>query len=208
MQDLMKKAFIFFLCCSTLLYGCYPLSPLTQEDWLAQSSLPERDISVTLVDGSVIKSQPHHYFYTTEPADFIYGFGKRKHRFVRSEHIEFVGKLQRASIDSLKLIGGVNNRYLICYLPDSTDIYFPDGDYIVVTPDQSPGLWCAGILTADGKESVFSGKISNDRIERVEMRKLSQLQTFFLVVGVTAVVGIILILISLPSFGKMTNFAL
>ena len=204
----MKKAFIFFLCCSTLLYGCYPLSPLTQEDWLAQSSLPERDISVTLVDGSVIKSQPHHYFYTTEPADFIYGFGKRKHRFVRSEHIEFVGKLQRASIDSLKLIGGVNNRYLICYLPDSTDIYFPDGDYIVVTPDQSPGLWCAGILTADGKESVFSGKISNDRIERVEMRKLSQLQTFFLVVGVTAVVGIILILISLPSFGKMTNFAL
>ncbi len=204
----MKKAFIFFLCCSTLLYGCYPLSPLTQEDWLAQSSLPERDISVTLVDGSVIKSQPHHYFYTTEPADFIYGFGKRKHRFVRSEHIEFVGKLQRASIDSLKLIGGVNNRYLICYLPDSTDIYFPDGDYIVVTPDQSPGLWCAGILTADGKESVFSGKIPNDRIERVEMRKLSQLQTFFLVVGVTAVVGIILILISLPSFGKMTNFAL
>jgi hypothetical protein len=200
MQDLMKKTFIFFLCCSTLLCGCYPLSPLTQEDWLAQSSLPEREILVTLVDGSVIKSQPHHYFHTTGPANFIYGFGKRKHRFVRSEHIEFVGKLQRASIDSLKLIGSVNNRYLICYLPDSTDIYFQDGDYIVVTPDQPPGLWCAGILNADGKESVFSGRISDERIKRVEMKKYNELQTFVFSTGVAVVVGIIIVLSVLSSF--------
>jgi hypothetical protein len=198
-QDLMKKTFIFFLCCSTLLYGCFPLSPLTTGDWLAQGSLSEREILVTLVDGSVIKSQPHHHFYTTEPADFIYGFGKRKHRSIRGVQTEFVGKLERASIDSLKLIGAASNRYLICYLPDSTDIYLRDGDYIVVTPDQSPGLWCAGVLTADGKDSVFSGKIPNDRIESVEMTKFAPLETCFLVVGVTAVVVIIIISISSPS---------
>lgn len=188
----MKKNFIFFLCCSILLYGCYSLSPLTQEDLLALSSLPGRRIFVTLVDGSVIKSQPHYYFYTTEPGDFIFGFGKQKHRFMLREQTEFVGKLQRASIDSLKLIKDLNNRYLVCYLSDSTDIYYREGDYIMVTPEQSPGLWCAGILTIDGKESVFSGRIPNERIERIEMQKLSQSRTSFLIVGIAIFVGIII----------------
>jgi hypothetical protein len=204
MQDLMKKTFIFFLCCSTLLYGCFPFSPLTQEDWLAQSSLSEREILVTLVDGSVIKSQPHHYIYTTEPSNFIYGSGRQRHRFIHGEHKEFIGKVYRSSIDSLGFIG----RYFVCYLPDSTDIYFRDGDYIVVTPDQSPGLWCAGIHTADDKESVFSGKIPQERIERVEVKKFSEWQTRWLVGGVIAIVVIIIFLSSLPRFGEMKNFDL
>jgi hypothetical protein len=204
MQDLMKKTFIFFLCCSTLLYGCFPLSPLTQEDWLAQSSLPEREILVTLVDGSVIKSQPHHYIYTTEPSNFIYGSGRQRHRFIRGEHKEFIGKVYRSSIDSLGFIG----RYFVCYLPDSTDIYFEGGNYIVITPDRSHGLWCAGILTFDGKDTIFSGYVPGDRIKQIEMRKFSEWQTYFLVAGVTVIIVIIIFLSSLSKIGKMENLHL
>jgi hypothetical protein len=192
-QYLMKKTFIFFLCCSTLLYSCAPLIPLTKEDWLAQSSLPEKEIFITLVDGSVITAQPHHYFYTTEPGDFIVGFGMQKHRFIRGEHTHYTGKVQRASIDSLAFIGGGNNKYLICYLPDSTDIYYGAGDYIMVTPDQSPGLWCTGTLTADGKNSIFSGKIPQERIKHIEMRRFSLWQTSLLVGSVIIIGGIIFV---------------
>jgi hypothetical protein len=187
----MKKTFILFLCCSTLLYSCAPLTPLTKEDWLAQSSLPEREIFITLVDGSVITAQPHHYFYTTEPGDFIVGFGMQRHRFIRGEHTHYTCKLQRTSIDSLTFIGGGNNRYLICYLSDSTDIYYRDGDYIMVTPDQSQGLWCVGMLSAHGKDSIFSGKIPLERIEHIEMRRFSLWQTSLLVGSVIIIGGII-----------------
>ncbi|MGD0339005.1 MAG: hypothetical protein ABSB78_09470 [Bacteroidota bacterium] len=173
----MKKTFILFLCCSILFYGCYAYSPLTREDLLNHRVPPGNDILVTLIDGAVIKCQPYHHIYTTESADFIFGSGKRKHRFHLSEHREFVGMLQRSSIDSLRVMGIGTDKYLMCYLPDSTDIYFLYGDYIIVTPDQPPGLWCAGIQSVDGKDSVFSGRIPNERIERVETKEINALST-------------------------------
>jgi hypothetical protein len=200
MQDIMKKTFIFFLCCSVLLYGCYPLSDLTHEELIDQKSQDEA-ITITLVDGSVIESSPYHYIYTTEPSNFIYGSGKQKHRFIRGDDKEFIGKVDRSSIDSLGFIG----RYIVCYLPDSTYIYFEEENYVIITPDQSPGLWCAGILTVDHKESAFSGKIPNERIKQIEMRKFSHWQTYSLVGGLIVVVGIIIILSSLPKFDKLEN---
>lgn len=186
----MKKIFIFFLCCSTLLQGCYSYSSITREDWLSQSPSVGENIFITLVDDSVIKSKPYHHIYTTEPANFIFGTAKLKHRYIRREHTQFVGKLERSSVDSLKTIG-VSPQYLICYLPDSTDIYYQDGDYVIITPDQLPGLWCSGILTVDDKESIFSGRIPNESIKYIEIKKFDpMLTTAFVicVIGITFVV--------------------
>ena len=197
----MKKTFTFFLCCSILLYGCYPLSPLTHEGLIHQK-LQENDIIVTLVDGGVIKSPTYHHIYTTEPSNFIYGSGGQRHRFIRGYHKEFIGKVHRSSIDSLEFIG----RDIVCYLPDSTYIHFEDGNYIVITPDRSPGLWCAGILTVDGKDPIFSGYLPGDRIKQIEMRQYSEGQTYFLVGGVTVIVVIIVVIILISSSLSKINY--
>jgi hypothetical protein len=208
MENLMKKTSIFFLCCSFLLYSCYPWTPLTQEDKTEQSQFIEEDIIVTLVDGSVIKSRPYRHFYTTEPDDCIFGYGRKRHRFVRAEHIEFTGKLERVSIDSLKFIGSQTLGHLLCYLPDSIDIYFNSGDYIIVTPDQPAGLWCAGILTANDKDSIFNGRIPQDRIKSIEMREFSASQTYLLLGCGVLVAGIIVFLIALSKMSNIKNFNL
>jgi hypothetical protein len=196
----MKKVFVIFLCCSILLHGCQSYTSLTRENGIEQIALSEKDFIITLTDDSVIKSRPYHHIYTAEPGDFIFGSGKRKHRFVPGEHIPYVGRVERASIDSLNFIGESPERYLICYLPDSTDIYYQEGDYIVITPDQPPGLWCTGTRTADGNDSIFSGRIPYERIRNIEIKKFDPLRT---IACFACVVGIVLVVVGIHQFSSM-----
>jgi hypothetical protein len=184
----MKKTFVIFLCCVTLLYSCYPYSPLTREELNAQVLPAGEKIRVILADGSIIKSQPYHHISTTEPAGFIYGSGKRYSRFSQSDQKDFVGRLERASIDSLKLIGQGSMRYLLCYPSDSTEISFLYGEYVIVSIEQPPGLWCAGIQTSNGNDSIYSGRIPQERIERIEIEKYNALRTIGAITLVTVIV--------------------
>lgn len=205
----MKKKFIIFLCFSTLLYSCSPYTSFTLQEYAFQKFLPEENIIVYLVEGSVIRVQPYRHIYTTGTNNFIYGFGKRKHRYIPGEHIEFTGKLERASIDSLRIFGVGINRYLICYLPDSTDIYYWNGDYVIVTPDKAPGLWCAGILTTNQGDLIYSGRVLNKNIKSIEMKKPDEGKKIIAIMVVAGVVVIVLVAIAISSFNKnMRNFNL
>ena len=190
----MKKKFVFLLCFSILIYSCYPYSSFTRDELPVQKLLFEEEIIVKFIDGSVLISQPYHHIYTTEPGNFIYGIGKQKHRYINIEHKEFTGKLERASIDSLRIFGVGNKGDLICYLSDSTDIYFWNEDYVIVTPDQSPGLWCAGVVTYNQGDSTFSGRVLDKNIKSVEMKKFSAELT---IISILLSAGVVFLIIGL-----------
>jgi hypothetical protein len=189
----MKKTIMLVLCCSILLHGCFSYSYLPKEVF-KQESLSEENILITLIDGSVIESQYHHHIYTTERSDFIYCSGKWKHR--SGAETPFVGKLERSFIDSLKKDEfGLKGSYL-CYLSGGTIISFREEDYISVTPDQSPGLWCTGVLTVNSKESIFKGKIPDERIKDIKIKKENILPLIALTVGGIVVIASILSILS------------
>jgi hypothetical protein len=184
----MKIIVILVLCCSLLLQGCFSYAYLSKDE-LTGESFSEKSIVITLIDGSVIESEYNRHIYTTDRSDFIYGIGKWKHQF--STETPFLGKLERSFIDSIKEDEyGPKGSYLY-YLSGGTIISFREEDYVSVTPDQPPGLWCTGVLTINKIESRFRGRIPEERIKDIKIKKVDIVETIGIVVGIIVIPSMI-----------------
>jgi len=180
MHEYIAKPVIFVLCASILIQGCYSYSYLSKDE-MYRESLTEKNIVITLANGSRIDSPRYRHIYTTERSDFIYGIGKWRHQF--SIETPFIGRLERSFIDSFKVDKYASAASYACYLTDGNIISFKPGDYVSVTPDQPPGLWCTGIIKVQNRDSLFSGRISEEEIRSVSEKKEEILPVIVLAVG-------------------------
>jgi len=169
----MKTFIVLILCSSLVLQGCYSYSALTDEEkefyWLGDSD----SILITLADGTVLESGPFCHAQFEKPADFVYGSGRQV--FQNSlGNTPFVGVLMKSFIDSTTLVETGSDHSLICYLWNGTAIKFSEGDYFIVTANDSAGFWCAGTTNSGGKMSRW---LSTDEIKQIEVKKMSILNS-------------------------------
>jgi hypothetical protein len=182
MHNSIVKPLTYMLCFSLLLHGCYSYSILPKEE-LTRKPLSENDIIILLTDGSVIECGCYRHIFTKDRSDFIYGIGKWRHQF--SAETQFRGIIERTFIDSIRKDEYGPLGSILCYLSGGTILSFTKGDYVKVTPDKPPGLWCTGILKHDGIESEFSGKIPNENIRAIKIKKSDYPKTLGLIVLAT-----------------------
>lgn len=189
----MKGFTISILFCLVLFEGCYSFLVLDEAKLKGGQPSEQDALRITLRDGSTIAVEPHHHTIVGERSNFIYGVGKRTHRYT-GKVSAFAGKLFLSSLDSVRTrkIGPLNN--IECYLPDSTIVQFKGKDNVMVTEEQGVGLYCIGVLKRVTNAVPFSGKISMEDIEQIEVKELSVGKTALVV----AAVGLVVFVVSLP----------
>lgn len=197
------KTFISVVLGSTLLLnGCMSYCPLERSEREQGRPKPDERILVTLVDGGTIEAEPYLHVAVSEPSDFVYGVGHWVNKHTAKDST-FRGKLFRSSVVSSATITSRSERHLFCWLSDSTLIVFKEGDYLVITPDQGTGLWCAGVRKSKEGHQAFAGRIPFDNIKQYKVQEFAW-GSLGLPLALVGFAGLIIIIGAL-NFGANTH---
>jgi hypothetical protein len=173
------NTYLIFLSFSILLNACTSFYPLTDEDRTEGRPAPDESAVVYLEVGLQIEVESYHHIIVTEPSDFVYGVGLNK-----QTSRQFRGRLFQSTIDSSTTKLGS----LTCWLKDGTSIVFRANEYVEVTPDGGTGFWCVGKYRSGG---LFRGRVADEDIQRIEIRKTDVTKTVILAVVVGGVTFLI-----------------
>lgn len=155
-----------------LISGCYTYRSMTEDGQNEVVPNNEDAIRITLNDGSVIESPAFMHVDTHEPSDLIIGTGQE-----RSTPRTFKGILTSGEIDSVKTIPTAGGEALLCWLKNRSSIAFKPHEYLRVSMQDPPGLWCAGKKTSLGGVSEFRGIVSREQLTDIEVEHLDGLKS-------------------------------
>lgn len=191
----MKLIIVTLLIMSLLWAGCQSFYiPNMNEDLNFNDHYTE-EINIVLLDGTEVRSDPYLHIYTLDPSDLLTGQGKQiKYWYTDKETKEFSGKVYMNDVDSLVTVQSPDGTVMNCYLKNSPPIIFEKHKYFRITPQDSLGFWVKGIEIKDDIRKDFTGRISLDSINRIEIQKENKVDSVLLIVGIVAVIiGIIAI---------------
>ncbi len=160
---------IVIACVSATFGSCTTFSELSHDEIVAGAVPIESTIRVTRLDSTIVLSGPYRHLMMRDSADLVLGTGSD-----RKTGKPFSGRLQRSQIDSMRdvLVAGTDGEatpYLICWTAGGRSFAFATYDHLVIGPGDPPGLWCAGMITNDGRSSKYRGRIDLDSIRSVEV---------------------------------------
>lgn len=160
-------ALLFFVC------GCTSYYEIAPEDVNTGKIPSERAIRVIQRDGKVIESGAYRHIVVEEPVDLVVGTGTD-----RKSGRSFSGTIRRADIDSSRQIQIENaslarETYFLVWLRNKTTLAFPEYDYLNMTPEHQPGLWCAGTMTDGDHARPFKGRIDLSDITGIETKEIT-----------------------------------
>ena len=175
----MSRSLMLVAVQALLISGCYTYRSVTKDDQGEISAKNEEAIRVTLKDGSVIESPPFMHILTREQSDLIIGTGQE-----RSTSRTFKGLITSSEIDSTRPISTADGEALVCWLKNKTSVAFKPREYLRLTMEDSPGLWCLGERKTPGVVIDFRGVVPRDQIEGIEVVELNSGNTLKLAAGI------------------------
>lgn len=153
--------------------GCTSYYELTREE-IEKGMIPsETALRITRNDSSIVESGAYRHALVREPTDFVIGSGSE-----RQSGRQFAGKVPRSEIDSTRQIEvvnshGVQETFFICWLRTKTSLAFKEYDFLNITAEDPPGLWCAGTVTDRDQVRPFKGRIDPFTINRIEAKGMT-----------------------------------
>jgi hypothetical protein len=145
----MKKTFIIFLlCASLLLEGCYSYTAVREGEQGKIKLDPHSDIQVRQNDGTEFEVKGDHFVSVEMPSNFVYGVGKLIDRN-SGNSVDFAGTIYPVSTDSeaVQPIGAwglPKARRFDFHLKNGMIVQCKQGDFVKVDSMQGPGLWICG----------------------------------------------------------------
>ena len=162
---------------SLLLAGCYTATQRAIDNFPAAHPAQDESLILRLSDGTILEVKAYHHVIVSDSTEFIYGFGTER----KSQH-NFIGKIDRQQLDSVKIMlsSSQSPNYLLCWKKDGTSIAFWEEDYLWIKANSQRGFWCTGILTRNGEQTVFKGRLEKSQISEMKIERFDVLKTALL----------------------------
>lgn len=172
-------------CVASTLLSCYTHQSISESEFVSGHPKPEQSVRIVLRDGSVIDSPGFLHIVTNEPTDVIVGIGQD-----RSTSRAFNGILAPGDLDSVKKVPTADGLSLVCWLKNRTSLGFKEGQFLMLTIQDPPGLRCIGQKTSSvggahisNNSADFRGRLSRDQVERMERTDLNHGNTALVILA-------------------------
>ena len=162
----MRLLFGFIIALLVTQPGCSSYR-LTEEE-VNRGNIPsDHKVRIVLIDSSIVESGSYKHLVVQEPADLVTGSGTE-----RRSGKPFAGVISRSEIDSARVVELTGPKKTsaayVCWLKNGTSVGFTEYDYLDITPEHAPGLWCAGSRAGRGPSRPFKGRIDSAEIAMIE----------------------------------------